>query len=158
MMWEFRDSQRAVRTVAADQTCAFGSCPSSGGENRQRFAKRTQSFEFFRSIPSPSIAKRGSRRRQCRVIDLKSGDPAQGGHSWRRRSSAAWSRLSDPRVHRRWRRRGGYVLRSDTYGKGPDPLRRLGRCTELHYGEIEFVDENGGGPGVRLRKPLKQKR
>jgi hypothetical protein len=23
---------------------------------------------------------------------------------------------------------------------------------------IEFIDENGGGPGVRLRKPPKQKR
>ena len=25
-------------------------------------------------------------------------------------------------------------------------------------GGAEFIDENGGGPGVRLRKPLKQKR
>jgi transcriptional regulator with XRE-family HTH domain len=25
-------------------------------------------------------------------------------------------------------------------------------------GGVEFIDENGGGPGVRLRKPLKQKR
>jgi hypothetical protein len=23
---------------------------------------------------------------------------------------------------------------------------------------VEFIDENGAGPGVRLRKPLKQKR
>jgi hypothetical protein len=23
---------------------------------------------------------------------------------------------------------------------------------------VEFIDENGGGPGVRLRKPPKQKR
>jgi transcriptional regulator with XRE-family HTH domain len=23
---------------------------------------------------------------------------------------------------------------------------------------IEFIDENGGGPGVRLRKPIRQKR
>ena len=23
---------------------------------------------------------------------------------------------------------------------------------------VEFIDENGGGPGVRLRKPSKQKR
>ncbi|MBU6462896.1 MAG: helix-turn-helix domain-containing protein [Bradyrhizobium sp.] len=28
----------------------------------------------------------------------------------------------------------------------------------LEAGGIEFIDENGGGPGVRLRKPLKQKR
>jgi hypothetical protein len=28
----------------------------------------------------------------------------------------------------------------------------------LEAAGIEFIDENGGGPGVRLRKPLKQKR
>jgi hypothetical protein len=28
----------------------------------------------------------------------------------------------------------------------------------LESAGVEFIDENGGGPGVRLRKPLKQKR
>jgi len=28
----------------------------------------------------------------------------------------------------------------------------------LEVGGIEFIDENGGGPGVRLRKPPKHKR
>lgn len=28
----------------------------------------------------------------------------------------------------------------------------------LEVGGIEFIAENGGGPGVRLRKPLKHKR
>jgi len=28
----------------------------------------------------------------------------------------------------------------------------------LENAGIEFIDENGGGPGVRLRKPPKQKR
>ena len=28
----------------------------------------------------------------------------------------------------------------------------------LEAAGVEFLDENGGGPGVRLRKPLKQKR
>lgn len=28
----------------------------------------------------------------------------------------------------------------------------------LEKGGIQFIEENGGGPGVRLRKPLKQKR
>jgi transcriptional regulator with XRE-family HTH domain len=27
----------------------------------------------------------------------------------------------------------------------------------LENGGVEFIDENGGGPGVRLRKPPKQK-
>ena len=28
----------------------------------------------------------------------------------------------------------------------------------LEEGGVEFIDENGGGPGVRLRKPVKGKR
>ena len=28
----------------------------------------------------------------------------------------------------------------------------------LESAGVEFIDENGGGPGVRLRKPPKQKR
>jgi transcriptional regulator with XRE-family HTH domain len=28
----------------------------------------------------------------------------------------------------------------------------------LESAGVEFIDENGGGPGVRLRKPQKQKR
>jgi hypothetical protein len=31
----------------------------------------------------------------------------------------------------------------------------LGRAFEL--AGVEFIDENGGGPGVRLRKPTKEK-
>jgi len=27
----------------------------------------------------------------------------------------------------------------------------------LENAGVEFIDENGGGPGVRLRKPLKEK-
>jgi hypothetical protein len=29
---------------------------------------------------------------------------------------------------------------------------------EIWSAALEFIDENGGGPGVRLRKPPKQKR
>jgi hypothetical protein len=28
----------------------------------------------------------------------------------------------------------------------------------LETGGVEFIDENGGGPGVRLLKPIRQKR
>jgi hypothetical protein len=28
----------------------------------------------------------------------------------------------------------------------------------LETGGVEFIDENGGGPGVRLRKPIRQQR
>jgi hypothetical protein len=32
------------------------------------------------------------------------------------------------------------------------------RAGSLEAAGVEFIDENGGGPGVRLRKPPKQKR
>jgi len=31
-------------------------------------------------------------------------------------------------------------------------------CQTLEHAGVEFIAENGGGPGVRLRKPPKQKR
>jgi hypothetical protein len=34
----------------------------------------------------------------------------------------------------------------------------IGQRLGLRYRGVEFIDENGGGPGVRLRKPPKQKR
>ena len=60
----------------------------------------------------------------------------------------------------------GYVSRSDIHGKGPDQVggrKRLDqtrerRPTALSAARVEFIDENGGGPGVRLRKSAKQKR
>jgi hypothetical protein len=30
-------------------------------------------------------------------------------------------------------------------------------CLELRFALVEFIDENGGGPGVRLRKPDRKK-
>jgi predicted transcriptional regulator len=30
--------------------------------------------------------------------------------------------------------------------------------TAINSAGVEFIDENGGGPGVRLRKPTRQKR
>jgi transcriptional regulator with XRE-family HTH domain len=29
-------------------------------------------------------------------------------------------------------------------------------CTALELAGVEFIDENGGGPGVRLKKPTKR--
>jgi hypothetical protein len=37
------------------------------------------------------------------------------------------------------------------------PLRIAPICEDAAVG-VEFIGENGGGPGVRLRKPTKQKR
>ena len=40
-------------------------------------------------------------------------------------------------------------------GRGRDSNPRFGSALET--AGVEFIDENGGGPGVRLRRPLKVK-
>jgi hypothetical protein len=47
------------------------------------------------------------------------------------------------------------ILRTSALG-GSDPARYHPKG--LSAQGIEFIEENGGGPGVRLRKPTKQKR
>jgi transcriptional regulator with XRE-family HTH domain len=42
------------------------------------------------------------------------------------------------------------------YAGDPKTLKIIEQ--KLKAAGIEFIDENGGGPGVRLRKPPKQKR
>jgi DNA-binding XRE family transcriptional regulator len=42
------------------------------------------------------------------------------------------------------------------YAGDPKTLELIERT--LRSAGVEFIDENGGGPGVRLRKPLKHKR
>jgi hypothetical protein len=43
--------------------------------------------------------------------------------------------------------------------KGRIPASRVDRCaqTAFELAGVEFIDENGGGPGVPLRKPAKEK-
>ena len=58
----------------------------------------------------------------------------------------------------------GCVSRNDRPGKGPDsvgasaPITGAALRNALEAAGVEFIDENGGGPGVRLRKPAKPKR
>ena len=42
------------------------------------------------------------------------------------------------------------------YAGDPKTLELIEKT--LRAAGVEFIDENGGGPGVRLRKPPKQKR
>jgi DNA-binding XRE family transcriptional regulator len=42
------------------------------------------------------------------------------------------------------------------YAGDPKTLELIKKT--LEQAGVEFIDENGGGPGVRLRKPPKQKR
>jgi DNA-binding XRE family transcriptional regulator len=42
------------------------------------------------------------------------------------------------------------------YAGDPKTLELIEKT--LRAAGVEFIDENGGGPGVRLRRPLKQKR
>ena len=56
---------------------------------------------------------------------------------------------------------GVATIRRAELAEGPTALtaandQAIRRCLEA--AGIEFIDENGGGPGVRLRKPTRQKR
>jgi hypothetical protein len=56
---------------------------------------------------------------------------------------------------------GVAIIRRAELAEGPTALTAANdqaiRRT-LEAAGIEFIDENGGGPGVRLRRPPKQKR
>jgi transcriptional regulator with XRE-family HTH domain len=86
-------------------------------------------------------------RRKC-LIRIEQFRAARGLLGWSQTKLAEMAGLSLPTVKR---------VES---GFGPpvsDHAReKLGRA--LQQAGVEFIDENGGGPGVRLRKPLKQKR
>ena len=51
---------------------------------------------------------------------------------------------------------GGYRLQVGRYAGDPKTLEIIEQ--KLRAAGVEFIDQNGGGPGVRLRKPAKQKR
>jgi transcriptional regulator with XRE-family HTH domain len=86
-------------------------------------------------------------RRKC-LIRIEQFRAARGLLGWSQTKLAEMAGLSLPTVKR---------VES---GLGPpvsDHAReKLGRA--LQQAGVEFIDENGGGPGVRLRKALKQKR
>ena len=71
---------------------------------------------------------------------------ARAGLGWGVRELAAKAKVSVETVVRF---EAGEQLREST-------LRKL--TSAIERGGVEFIDEDGGGPGVRLAKPLKRKR
>jgi hypothetical protein len=66
--------------------------------------------------------------------------------AWSQEDLAAASRVSVPTIKRLEAHDGQLGGRSETWAK---------ICSALEYAGIEFIEKNGGGPGVRL-KALKQ--
>jgi hypothetical protein len=73
--------------------------------------------------------------------------------------------LLELRLYRYERRRSAERARDPSpRSRKANPIRLEGLTTSIgesrysQAGGIEFVDENGGGPGVRLRKQTKQRR
>jgi len=68
---------------------------------------------------------------------------------WEQRHLAEASSISLPTIKRLESKPGKLAAHAST-------LVALKRALEL--GGVEFIDENGGGPGVRLRKGAQKKR
>jgi transcriptional regulator with XRE-family HTH domain len=68
--------------------------------------------------------------------------------AWSQEELAAAANVSIPTIKRLEANDGPLGGRSETGDKIREALRTAG---------VEFIDENGGGPGVRLRKPAKGK-
>jgi transcriptional regulator with XRE-family HTH domain len=68
---------------------------------------------------------------------------------WSQEQLAAAAKISVPTIKRLEAQDGPLGGRSETGNKIGAALQRAG---------IEFIDENGGGPGVRLKKSAPQKR
>jgi transcriptional regulator with XRE-family HTH domain len=76
---------------------------------------------------------------QCRA--------ARGLLSWSQQNLADRAGVGIMTIHK-FEKEGGQPRRATL-----DVVRRA-----FEKAGVEFIDENGGGPGVRLRKPPKQKR
>ena len=68
--------------------------------------------------------------------------------AWSQEELASSANISIPTIKRLEANDGPLGGRSETGDKIHEALRTAG---------VEFIDENGGGPGVRLRKPTKGK-
>jgi len=67
---------------------------------------------------------------------------------WSQEQLASAANVSIPTIKRLEAQDGPLGGRTDTGDKIEAALGKAG---------IEFIDENGGGPGVRLKKPLKKR-
>jgi predicted transcriptional regulator len=83
------------------------------------------------------------------VVSVRQIKAARALLGWSQSSLAAESGISEPTIARLESVDGEMGGREAT-------VQRI--CVALQKGGIEFIDENGGGPGVRLRKSTKSKR
>jgi len=68
---------------------------------------------------------------------------------WSQEDLARYSSVSEPTIARLETREGKIAGRPNTAKKIKDALEK---------GGVEFIEENGGGPGVRLRKRPRAKK
>ena len=81
-------------------------------------------------------------------VSIRTIKAARALLDWSQEQLASAANLSIPTIKRLEAQDGPLGGRSDTGEKIEEALRR---------GGIEFIDENGGGPGVRLKKPPKKR-
>ena len=83
-----------------------------------------------------------------RKVSIRQVKAARALLGWSQEELAAAAEISIPTIKRLEAADGPLGGRTETVGK----IR-----TALQVAGVEFIDENGGGPGVRLKKPLKKR-
>jgi predicted transcriptional regulator len=81
-------------------------------------------------------------------VSIRQVKAARALLGWSQEELALAAQVSIPTIKRLEAADGQLGGRTETVGKIRSALQRAG---------IEFIDENGGGPGVRLKKPVKKR-
>jgi transcriptional regulator with XRE-family HTH domain len=81
-------------------------------------------------------------------VSIRQVKAARALLAWSQEELADAASVSVPTIKRLEARDGPLTGRAETVGKIEAALEAAG---------IEFIDENGGGPGVRLQRRLKEK-
>ena len=88
------------------------------------------------------------RQKSILLVSIRQLKAARALLNWSQEQLAAASGVSVPTIKRLEAQDGSLGGREKT-------VERI--LSSIHAAGIEFIDENGGGPGVRLRKRLKSR-
>jgi ribosome-binding protein aMBF1 (putative translation factor) len=118
-----------------------------GWANRQK-DKPSRSEAIRRLIELNLKVSKGGRHQELLTVSIRQVKAARALLGWSQEQLAAAAEVSTPTIKRLEAQDGPMGGRSETGAKIRAALEVAG---------VEFIDENGGGPGVRLRKQEQKK-